>query len=102
MLGKANFKGCKDPGAKELGCQLSHYFSVAGVPTNADQCLEAVQSTLTGHNAHFLLGFVGYVAQQAKLCLIQSTLLPRGQYNSLSKHFFAEAGLVQHCKQEGL
>ena len=45
---------------------------------------------------------MGYAAQQAKICLIQATLLPRGQYNSLSKHFFAEAGLIQHCKQEGL
>ena len=31
-------------------------FSAAGVPTNADECLEAVQSNLTGHSAHFLLG----------------------------------------------
>ena len=45
---------------------------------------------------------MGYVAQQAQICLIQSNLLKRGQYNSLSKHFFAEVGLIQHCEQEGL
>ena len=55
-MGKANFKGCTDLGVRELGCQLPHYFSVAGVPTNADECLEAVQSNLTGHSTHFLLG----------------------------------------------
>ena len=33
---------------------LPHHFSAAGVPTNADECLEAVQSYLTGHSARFL------------------------------------------------
>ena len=28
---------------------------VAGDPTNADECLEAGQSNLPGHSAHFLL-----------------------------------------------
>ena len=43
-------------GAKELDSWLPHHFSAAGVPTNTDECLEAVQSDLTGHNACFLLG----------------------------------------------
>ena len=34
--------------------------------------------------------------------LFQTALLPRGQYNSWSKHFFAEAGLNLTWKQEGL
>ena len=33
---------------------LPHYFSAAGVPTNADECLEADQSNLAGHSARFL------------------------------------------------
>ena len=45
---QANFNGCTDPGAKELDSMLPHHFSAAGVPTNADECLEAVQSNLTG------------------------------------------------------
>ena len=56
MLGKANFNGCTGPGAKELDSRLPHYFSAAGVPTNADECLETVQSNLTGHSACFLIG----------------------------------------------
>ena len=56
MLGKANFNGCTDPGATELDSKLPHHFSAAGVPTNADECLEAVQSNLTGHSALFQLG----------------------------------------------
>ena len=55
MLSKANFNGCTGPGAKELNSKLPHYFSAAGVPTNADECLEAVQSNLTGCSAHFFL-----------------------------------------------
>ena len=55
MLGKANFIGCTGPGAKEFDSKLPHYFSAAGVPTNADECLEAVQTNLTGHSAHFLI-----------------------------------------------
>ena len=53
LLGKANFSGCTDLWAKELESWLPHHFSAAGVPTNADECLEAVQSDLTGHSAHF-------------------------------------------------
>ena len=34
---------------------LPHHLSAAGVPTNTDECLEAVQSDLTGHSAHFLM-----------------------------------------------
>ena len=55
LLGKANFNGCTDPAAKELDSWLPHHFSTAGVPTNADECLEAVQSNLTGHSACFLM-----------------------------------------------
>ena len=47
MLGKANFIGYTDPGAKELDSLLQHHFLAAGVPTNADECPEAVQSDLT-------------------------------------------------------
>ena len=36
--------------------KLLHYFSVAGIPTSADECLEAVQSNLTGHSVCFLIG----------------------------------------------
>ena len=53
-LGKANFNGCTDPGAKELDSWQPHHFSAAGVPTNADKCLEAVQSDLTGHSGCFM------------------------------------------------
>ena len=31
-------------------------FRVVGVPTNADECLEAGQSNLPRHSARFLLG----------------------------------------------
>ena len=55
MLGKANFSGCTDLGAKVLDSWLPHHFSAAGVPTDADECLEAVQSDLTGHSAFFLM-----------------------------------------------
>ena len=48
LLGKTNFNGCTGPGAKVLDSWLPHYFSAARVPTNADECLEAVQSNLTG------------------------------------------------------
>ena len=93
LLGKANFNGYTDLGAKGLDSLLPHHFSAAGVPTNADESLEAVQSNLTGHSAHWLM--VYGICSTCKLFqgLIQSTLLPRGQYNSWSKHFFAEAGL---------
>ena len=53
---KANFNSCTDLGAKELDSKLPHCFSAAGVPTNADDCLEAVQSNLTEHSVCFLLG----------------------------------------------
>ena len=56
FLGKANFSGCTDPGAKVLDSELPHYFSAADVPTNVDECLEAVQSNLTGHSARFMIG----------------------------------------------
>ena len=55
LLGKANFSGCTDLGAKELDSWLPHHFSAARVPTDADECLEAVQSDLTGHSARFLM-----------------------------------------------
>ena len=38
-----------------LDSWLPHHFSAAGVPTDADECLEAVQSDLTGHSACFLM-----------------------------------------------
>ena len=44
----ARMDGCTGPGAKVLDSKLPHYFSAAGVPTNADECLEADQSNLTG------------------------------------------------------
>ena len=47
-MGKANFNGCTGPGAKEMGNKLLRYFSIAGVPTSADECLEVDQSNLTG------------------------------------------------------
>ena len=48
LLGKANFNGCADPEVKELDSWQPLHFLAAGVPTNADECLEAVQSNLTG------------------------------------------------------
>ena len=48
LLDKANFNGCTGPEAKELDCKLLYDFSVAGIPTSADECLEADQSNLTG------------------------------------------------------
>ena len=60
------------------------------------------QSNLAGCSAHFLIGLMGNVAQRARICLIQTTLVPRGQFNGMSKHFFTEAGTIRHCKQEGL
>ena len=48
FLGKANCSGCTDLGTKGLDSMLLHYFSAAGTPTNADECLEAVQSNLKG------------------------------------------------------
>ena len=48
LLGKANFNGCTVPGAKELDSWLPHHFSAMGDHTNADECLEAVLSNLTG------------------------------------------------------
>ena len=57
LLDKANFSGCTDLLAKELDSWLPHNFSAAGVPTNADECLEADQSDLAGHSARFLMGY---------------------------------------------
>ena len=48
LLGKANFNGSIDLGVKGLDSMLLHYFSAAGIPTSAAECLEAVQSNLTG------------------------------------------------------
>ena len=48
LLGKANFNGCSDLGAKGLDSMLLCYFSVKGIPSSADECLQAVQSNLTG------------------------------------------------------
>ena len=38
-----------------LDSWLPHHFLAAGVPTNADECLEGVQSDLTGHSSRFLM-----------------------------------------------
>ena len=54
-MGKANFSGFTDLGAKVLDSWLPHQFSAAGVPTNADECLEAVQSDLTGDSTRCLM-----------------------------------------------
>ena len=54
-MDKANLSGDTDLGAKQLDSWLPHHFSAAHVPTNADECLEAIQSDLTGHSAHFLM-----------------------------------------------
>ena len=76
-----------------LDSWLPHHFSAAGVPTNADECLEAVQSDLTGHSARFLMVYEICSTFLAFQGLIQTSLLPRGQYNSWSKHFFEQAVL---------
>ena len=43
---------------------ISH-FRAAGVSTNADECLEAVQSNLRGHSARFLM--VYWICSTCKL-----------------------------------
>ena len=53
LLVKANFNGCTDLGVKGLDSMLLHYFSAAGIPTSVDECLEAVQSNLTGQVLFF-------------------------------------------------
>ena len=47
LAGQANFNCYTGTGAKVMDSRLPHYFSAAGVPTNADECLEAVLSNLT-------------------------------------------------------
>ena len=42
-------------GAKVLDSWLPRHFSAAGVLTNADECLEAVERDLTEHSARFLM-----------------------------------------------
>ena len=39
LLGKANFNGCTGPEAKVVDSRLPHYFSAAGVPSNAGPVL---------------------------------------------------------------
>ena len=73
-----------------LDSLLHTTFKAAGVPTNADECLEVDQSDLAGHSARFLM--VYGICSTCK-GLFQTALFPRGQYDSWSKHFFAEAGL---------
>ena len=77
MLGEANFKVAQIQGPKGLGSMpATLLYSAAGV------CMQ-----------HFMSLFRG----RASLCL------PRGQYNSWSKHFFIrEQAVIRHCKQEGL
>ena len=41
--------------AKEKDGKLLHYFSVADIPTSEDECVDAVQSNLTGHSAYLLI-----------------------------------------------
>ena len=60
------------------------------------------QSNLAGHRACFLIGVCGQCSTNSKTLLGPNNLVPRGQYNGLSKHFFAEAGSIRHHKQEGL
>ena len=45
-----------------LDSWLAHHFPAAGVPTNADECLEAVQSDMTGHRASDGIWYMVYVA----------------------------------------
>ena len=59
------------------------------------------QSNLAGHRACFLIGVCGQCSPNSKNLLGPNNLVPRGQYNGLSEHFFAEAGSIRHCKQEG-
>ena len=70
---------------------LPQYFSAAGVPTNADECLEADQSNLTGP-VLFLREVSGRCSTVSFEACSNELCVPRGQYNSLSKHAFAEAG----------
>ena len=74
----------------ELDSGLLHCFSAAGIPTNADECLEAGQSDLAGHSALFLKGKwemlhckllklvpVIFVCQEASTIVGQSTSLQK-------------------------
>ena len=81
---------------------LPHHYSAAGVPTNADECLEAVQSDLTGHSARFLMvygicstGKLFRACSKQLCCQEVNTIV--GQSTSLQKLAY-----IRHCKQEGL
>ena len=92
LLGKANFNGCTDLGAKVLDSWLPHHFSAAGVPSNVDECLEAVQSDLTGHSAHFLM--VYGICSTCKLFRACSNQLCCQEVNTIfgQSTYFSEAG----------
>ena len=47
LAGEANFNGCTGPGAKESDSKLLHYYSEAGIPMSADECLEADQCSFS-------------------------------------------------------
>ena len=81
FLCKVDSNGCTGPGAKVMDSKLPHSFLAAGVPTNADECLEADQSRLTGPVLFFIEvsgrgSTVSFEACSNDLCI------PRGQYNS--------------------
>ena len=57
------------------------------------------QSNLAGRRARFLIGVCGQCSTNSKDLLGPNNLVPRGQYNGYVK---AEAGSIQHRKQEGL
>ena len=61
---------------------------------------EAGQSNLAGQSAHFLEG--KWEREQCKLFEARSSdlCIPRGLYNSWSKHFFAECGKVVMCNHK--
>ena len=75
-----------------LDSWLPHHFSAAGVPTNADECLEAVQRDLTGHSAHFLM--VYGVCSTCKLSRACSKQLCCQEVNTIvgQSTSFSEAG----------
>ena len=56
LAGQGKFQWLHRFRAKKLNRKLLHYLSAAVIPTNADECLEAVESNLTGHSAIFLIG----------------------------------------------
>ena len=75
-----------------LDSWLPHHFSAAVVPTNSDECLEAVQNDLTKHSARFLMVYgICSICKHFRSC---SRQLCCQEVNTIVGQ--------SNCKQEGL